>query len=239
MNHMVSKTLEFMSTFRDNVADIDSVDIVLCPPFTSLCALVDAIKGTSIKIGAQNVHWGKNGAFTGEISISMLLEIPVDYVIIGHSERRQYFGESDATVNSRLSAALTSQITPIVCIGEKLEERESGITETVLSEQINGGFQGISADQMKHIVLAYEPVWAIGTGVTATPEQAQEAHAFIRRVINKKYGTKISESIRIQYGGSVKSSNAESLLSQPDIDGALVGGASLDPNEFSKIIRSV
>ncbi len=238
MNHTVTETSGFINEFKRNIADVDGVDIVLCPTFTSLQIAVDLTQNTNIAIGAQNVHWSKNGAFTGEISPSMLLDIPVAYVILGHSERRQYFGETDETVNMRLKSTLTTPLKPIVCIGEKLDERESGITEKIISGQLNDGLKDITAQQMNDIVIAYEPVWAIGTGVTATPEQAQEVHAFIRNLINEKYGVNVSESIRIQYGGSVKSKNADTLLTQSDIDGALVGGASLDCNEFVNIIRS-
>ena len=238
MNHTIAETSGFINEIKGHVSEISDVDIVLCPTFTSLQTAVNLTRDTIVGVGAQNVHWDRNGAFTGEISLEMLLEIPVDYVILGHSERRQYFGESDETVNKRLKSTLTTLIKPIVCIGEKLGERESGITEKVIARQLNDSLNGITADQMDNVVIAYEPVWAIGTGVTATPDQAQEVHAFIRNLINEKYSANVSENIRIQYGGSVKSSNADDLLSQPDIDGALVGGASLDCSEFVKIIRS-
>ncbi len=238
MNHTITETSDFITEFKGHVSGIDSVDIILCPTFTSLQTAVDLTKNTNIAIGAQNVHWNKNGAFTGEISLPMLQEIPVVYVILGHSERRQYFGETNDTVNMRLQSTLDTALKPIVCIGEKLSARESGVTEEVISCQLNDGLNNIAAEQMNDVIIAYEPVWAIGTGVTATPEQAQEVHAFIRNLINKKYGANVSESVRIQYGGSVKSKNADELLTQPDIDGALVGGASLDCHEFVNIIRS-
>ena len=212
-------------------------DIVVCPPFTTIGAVVEAVKGTNIKVGAQNIHWADNGAFTGEISGDMLKTAGVEYVIIGHSERRQYFGETDATVNARLKAALKYELKPIVCVGELLDERESGKTEAVLTTQIRGGFDGITVAEMEKIVVAYEPVWAIGTGKTATPEIAEAAHAHIRKELAAMFGTEVAEKVRIQYGGSMKSANARELVAQKDIDGGLIGGAALKADEFSALIR--
>ena len=213
------------------------VDVVVCPPFTTIGAVVEAVKGTPIKVGAQNIHWADNGAFTGEISGDMLKSSGVEYVIIGHSERRQYFGETDETVNARLKAALKYGLIPIVCIGELLAERESGETEAVLTRQIRGGFAGIAPEEMAKTVVAYEPVWAIGTGKTATPEIAEAAHAHIRKEISAMFGAAVADAVRIQYGGSMKPSNARELVAQPDIDGGLIGGAALKAESFSELIR--
>ena len=213
------------------------VDVVVCPPFTTIGAVVEAVKGTAIKVGAQNIHWADNGAFTGEISGDMLKSSGVEYVIIGHSERRQYFGETDATVNARLKAALKYDLIPIVCVGELLDEREGGNTEEVLTRQIRGGFEGISAEEMAKTVVAYEPVWAIGTGKTATPDIAQAAHAHIRKEIAGMFGEEVAEKVRIQYGGSMKASNARELVAQKDIDGGLIGGAALKAGDFTDLIK--
>ncbi len=212
-------------------------DVVVCPPFTTIGAVVEAVKGTAIKVGAQNIHWADNGAFTGEISGDMLKSSGVEYVIIGHSERRQYFGETDATVNARLKAALKYDLIPIVCVGELLDERESGKTNEVLTRQIRGGFEGISAADMEKTIVAYEPVWAIGTGKTATPEIAQDAHAHIRKEIADMFGCEVAEKVRIQYGGSMKAANARELVAQKDIDGGLIGGAALKAGDFSELIK--
>ena len=215
----------------------DQVDIVVCPPFTTIGAVVEAAKGSRIKVGAQNIHWAANGAFTGEISGDMLKTSGVEYVIIGHSERRQYFGETDATVNGRLKAAIAAGLKPIVCIGELLEEREGGLTEKVLTTQIRGGFDGISAEDMAEIVVAYEPVWAIGTGKTATPDIAQETHAHIRKELAAMFGEEVAAKVRIQYGGSMKADNARELVAQADIDGGLIGGAALKADSFVALIN--
>ena len=212
-------------------------DVVVCPPFTTIGAVLEAVKGTPIKVGAQNIHWADNGAFTGEISGDMLKSAGVEYVIIGHSERRQYFGETDATVNARLKAALKYDLIPIVCVGELLDERESGKTNEVLTRQIKGGFEGISAEEMAKTIVAYEPVWAIGTGKTATPEIAQDAHAHIRKEIAALFGEEVAEKVRIQYGGSMKASNARELVAQKDIDGGLIGGAALKAADFAELIK--
>ena len=212
-------------------------DVVVCPPFTTIATVVEAVKGTAIKVGAQNIHWADNGAFTGEISGDMLKSAGVEYVIIGHSERRQYFGETDATVNARLKAALKYDLIPIVCVGELLDERENGKTEEVLTRQIRGGFEGISADEMAKTIVAYEPVWAIGTGKTATPDIAQAAHAHIRKEIADMFGSDVAEKVRIQYGGSMKPDNARELVAQKDIDGGLIGGAALKAASFAELVK--
>ena len=212
------------------------VDIVVCPPFTTLAEVRPVIAGTNVKLGAQNVHWEDHGAFTGEISAAMLKEAGVEYVIIGHSERRQYFGETDETVNRRLQAALKAGLKPIVCIGELLEEREGGRTEEVLRKQIRGGFAGLDAATMAGVVIAYEPVWAIGTGRTATPQIAEETQAFIRAEVAALFGSECAEKVRIQYGGSMKAANARELVAQKDIDGGLIGGAALEASGFAKLI---
>jgi len=213
-------------------------EVVLCPPAVCIPATVDAVKGSAVHVGAQNVHWDKEGAFTGELSTGMLLAAGCTHVIIGHSERRQYFGETDSTVNKRLEAALEAGLTPICCIGEMLEERKSGLTDEVLRRQCTVAFRGISGEKAAKLTIAYEPVWAIGTGHTATPEMAQEAHLTIRAEAAKALGQRVADDLRILYGGSVKPENAHALMAQPDIDGALVGGASLDPKSFATICKA-
>ena len=210
--------------------------VVICVPFTDLCKAVKLTKGTNIHVGAQNCHWKESGAFTGEIAPSMLTELGVEYVVIGHSERRTYFGETDATVLARTKAALAAGLKPIVCIGETLEERNSGNMEKVLQRQVREGFKDVTEEELANIVVAYEPVWAIGTGKTATPEQAQEIHAFIRSIVANKYGKEIADNTSILYGGSCKPSNAKELFSNPDVDGGLIGGAALKVSDFKGII---
>src|SRR2546427_10486301 len=212
-------------------------EIAVCPSFVCLPAAVDAAKGSSIVIGGQNLHWEEEGAFTGEISPGMLAAAGCTHVIIGHSERRQYFGETDDTVNLKLKAALEAGLTPIVCVGEVLEEREAGLTEDVLRRQCLRAFHAISAKKAAKLVIAYEPVWAIGTGKTATPQLAAEAHSLIRTEAAKAFGDRLAENMRILYGGSVKPENAKSLMSEEEIDGALVGGASLDAKSFAAIVK--
>lgn len=211
-------------------------DVVVCVPFTDIALAAELTKGSNIAVGAQNIAWADSGAFTGEISAAMLVEAGASYVIIGHSERRQYFGETDESVNKRTVQALKNGFTPIICVGETLSERESGVTETVCKRQIEGAYAGISAEDAKKTVVAYEPVWAIGTGKTATGEQAQETIAYIRSVLNGLYGG-VSESIRIQYGGSMNPSNVKELMAKKDIDGGLIGGASLKAADFSKVVN--
>ena len=236
MNKNASEGKALVEALKAQTAKFENVEIVVCPPFTTIGAAVEAAAGSNIGVGAQNIHWAANGAFTGEISADMLKTSGVEYVIIGHSERRQYFGETDETVNKRLVAALEAGLIPIVCIGELLEEREAGKTEEVLSTQIRGGLANVSAADAAKIVIAYEPVWAIGTGKTATPEMAQAAHAFIRAELAAMFGTDTAEAIRIQYGGSMKPANAKELVAQKDIDGGLIGGAALDAESFLSLI---
>ena len=212
-------------------------EILVCPPFTSIPAVVKATKGSPIKVGAQNIHFEDKGAFTGEISGAMLAEAGVKYVIVGHSERRQYFAETNETVNKRLRAALKNGLNVIVCVGESLAERESGLTASLIEYQVRAALLNVTAEEMKNVVIAYEPIWAIGTGKTATELQAQEVHAEIRAVINQMYGRKIGNATRILYGGSMNDANAAGLLAQPDIDGGLIGGASLKPAAFATIVK--
>jgi len=238
MNKTGAEGVAFIEEFAEQVADVKDVEIVVCPTFTALEQVVQAAAGSNVKVGAQNIHWAENGAFTGEISAEMLKETGVEYVIIGHSERRQYFGETDETVNRRLVAALKAELIPMVCIGELLEERESGNTENVLKTQIVGAFKDISSDDMEKIVVAYEPVWAIGTGKTATPEMAEETHSFVRSVIAELFTSDVAEKVRIQYGGSMKAGNSAELISQKNIDGGLVGGAALQADSFAQLIKN-
>ncbi len=212
--------------------------VIICVPFTDLCKAVKLTKGTNIHVGAQNCHWKESGAYTGEIAPSMLTELGVEYVVIGHSERRSYFGETDETVLLRTKAALAAGLKPIVCIGETLDERNSGNMEKVLSRQILDGFKDITADELKNIIVAYEPVWAIGTGVTATDEQANDAIAYVRSVFASKYGKTAADKLYIQYGGSMNDKNAEGLLNMPQIDGVLIGGASLVAAKFAAVVNA-
>lgn len=228
--------LEYVSELKEKVKGTD-IEVIICPPYTLLSILKEATKGTNIKIGAQNMYFEEKGAFTGEISPLMLKDLNIDYCIVGHSERRQYFGETDQTVNKKIKAALNHDIKPIVCVGETLEVRKEENTESLLKAQVTEAFKGIDAEDTKNIVIAYEPIWAIGTGETATPEMANSAIAYIRDVIKELYDDTISEEIRIQYGGSVKPANVEELMRQDDIDGALVGGASLEAESFSQIVN--
>jgi triosephosphate isomerase len=231
------QTREFFRDFLPLVAGHARDEIVVCPPYIDLADAMEAVKGSSVAIGAQNVHWKEEGAFTGEISAAMLLALGVKHVIVGHSERRQYFGETDDTVNIRLKAALEAGLTPICCVGEVLEEREAGLTDDVLRRQCVRAFHAISAKKAAKLVVAYEPVWAIGTGKTATPEIAAEAHAVIRREATEIFGEEFSGKLRILYGGSVKPENAATLMAQEEIDGALVGGASLHAKSFAAIVK--
>ena len=210
-------------------------EVVLCPPFTALAAVKNAIAGTPVKLGAQNVHWADQGAYTGEIAPGMLKDIGCDYVIVGHSERRQYFAETDASVNQKVKAVLKAGLTPIVCVGETLQEREAGATERIVDVQVREGLAGLSAAQVSALVIAYEPIWAIGTGKTASAEEANAVCAFIRRTVGDVFGQGSAGAVRIQYGGSVNPENIGELMAKPDIDGALVGGASLKPESFGKL----
>jgi len=238
MHNNIPESLDLVRKILYGVQNITVLDILVCPPFTALKSVYDLIKGSNIKLGAQNLHWEMKGAFTGEISPLMLKDVGCEYVIIGHSERREYFKETDDIINKKIFAALKVGLKPIVCIGEKLEERESGVTEKVLEQQITEGLKGLSNEDMENITIAYEPVWAIGTGKTATPEIANTTQSFIRNKIKEIFNENIAEKIRILYGGSVKADNAKALLEQEHIDGALVGGASLDAENFIKIIKS-
>ena len=219
------------------VADTADVDIMIAPVYTALDAVSKVIEDSCVKLGAQNLHWEKEGAYTGEISADMLLAAGCDYVIIGHSERRQYFGETDETVNKKIQAAITAGLIPVFCVGETEDEREAGQTFSVLDKQVKKGVEGKFAEDLGNLVIAYEPVWAIGTGKTATKEQAQEAHQYIRSLLEKSFGNAFSQTIRILYGGSVKPDNVTQLMEMPDIDGALVGGASLNADSFSQIVK--
>jgi triosephosphate isomerase len=231
------QTREFFRDFLPLVAGHTRDEIVVCPPYIDLADAMEAAKGSNVAIGGQNVHWKEEGAFTGEISAAMLLALGVTHVIVGHSERRQYFGETDDTVNLRLKAALEAGLTPICCVGEVLEEREAGLTDDVLRRQCVRAFHAISAKKATKMVVAYEPVWAIGTGKTATPEIAAEAHAVIRSEATEIFGEEFAGKLRILYGGSVKPENAATLMAQEEIDGALVGGASLDAKSFAAIVK--
>ncbi len=231
------QTRDFFRDFLPLVSGHDRDQIAVCPPFIDLHAAIEAAKGSNVAIGGQDVYWEKEGAFTGEISTGMLLAVGCTHVIIGHSERRQYFGETDDTVNLKLKAALEAGLTPIVCVGEVLEERDAGITEDVLRRQCTRAFHKLSGKKAAKLVVAYEPVWAIGTGKTATPQLAAEAHALIRGEVAKALGDDLANNLRILYGGSVKPDNAKALMAEEDIDGALVGGASLDPKSFAAIVK--
>ena len=232
----VHETIVYIKEFRSIVKDIDDVEIVVAPPFTALHNAAEAARNSPIGIAAQDVHWEREGAFTGEISAGMIKEAGGDYAIIGHSERRRLFGETDETVNRKLIAALGAPLTPIVCIGETLEEREAGQTLEILDRQVKAGLDGLNGDQVASLVLAYEPVWAIGTGRNATPEQAGEAHAHIRSRVRQWFGGHAADGCHVIYGGSVKPDNIHDLMLLPDVDGALVGGASLDIRAFSEIV---
>lgn len=238
MNNTAQAAATLIEGLKAGTADMAGVDVVICPTFLSIPTAVVAAKGTPIKVGSQNIHWAKNGAFTGEISAEMLNEAGVEYAIIGHSERRQYFGETDETVNQRTKAALAANIIPITCVGETLADREAGTTNAVIEIQIRKGFAGLTAEEMAKTVIAYEPVWAIGTGKVATDEQAQEVHAFIRSLVAEIFGQNVADAVRILYGGSMKPGNAAGLLAQKDIDGGLIGGAALKAEDFLGIIKA-
>ncbi len=239
MNITSAEAVQLVEELKPLVADVDGVDIVLCPPFSSLEATCKAIRDSNLLLGAQDMFWEESGAYTGEVSARMLLTSGCRYVILGHSERRAYFGETNQTVNKKLNAALGAGLVPIVCVGERQQEREAGITQKIIQDHVTGAFEGISAEQVSGVVIAYEPVWAIGTGLTATPGQAQEVHAFIRQILTGLYNSNWAQQVRIQYGGSIKPENAAVLFGQPDIDGGLVGGASLAAGSFAKIVKGV
>lgn len=237
MNKTIGEAVDLVKSLKDKVADVTDVEIVVAPPFTALSAVAEAIKGTNIKLSAQDMYWEKSGAFTGEISPLMLKDVGCQYVIIGHSERRQFFAETNETVNKKVKSAHEHSLIPIMCVGEKLEEREKGITKEVVKDHVVNGLAGLTDEQMLSTVIAYEPVWAIGTGKTATPEQAQEVHEYIRSLIADIYSSSIADSVIIQYGGSVKPDNIAQLMAKKDIDGGLIGGASLDADSFAKIVK--
>ncbi|AOT72427.1 triose-phosphate isomerase [Geosporobacter ferrireducens] len=236
MHKTASEAVQFVERIKEQVKGTD-VEVVLCTPYTLLYPVKEAIKGTNIKLSAQNMHWEDQGAYTGEVSPLMLKELGVEYCIIGHSERRLYFNETDETVNKKVHAALKHNIKPIICVGETLEQRESGQTNTLVKNQVVKAFEGVPGDRVAEIVIAYEPIWAIGTGKTATSEQANEAIYNIREVIRELYGEEVYTEIRIQYGGSVKPDNIEEIMNQEDIDGALVGGASLKPDDYVALVN--
>ncbi len=239
MNMASSEVAPYLEIFNREIEAVENVDITLIPPFTALSKASEILDGTQkIRLGAQNMSPESKGAFTGEISATMLRDLFVRFVLVGHSERRRLFGETDEMARRKIITALATEIRPILCIGETLEERQAGQEKTVLEGQLRGALEGLTKDQIDEIVVAYEPVWAIGTGLTATPEQAQEAHHFIRDYLAKTWGPEVSNRSRILYGGSVTADNARVLLEQPDIDGALVGGASLDPRGFAEIVAA-
>jgi len=233
-----AKTKAFIEELAPMVKGMDKCDIVLCVPAIDIPAAVEAAKGTNINIGAENVHFKASGAYTGEISAEMLVEAGVKYVVVGHSERRQYFGETDQTVNLRTLAAVNAGLTAIVCVGETLEQRELGYTETLLKYQTKMALTGITKEQLKNIVVAYEPVWAIGTGVTATADQADEGNGYVREAIAEVYGKDVAETVTVQYGGSMNDGNAAELLSKVNVDGGLIGGASLKTDKFTAIVKA-
>ncbi len=238
MNKLVGEAVELATAVKRSLVDKADVEVVLCPPFTVLKVVGDIIANTQVKLGAQNMHWEKEGAFTGEVSAGMLRDLFCHYVILGHSERRQFFHETDAVVNRKVKTALAANLTPIVCVGETLEQREANQMEEVVTGQVMKSLAGLDETGFRRTVVAYEPVWAIGTGRTATAAQAQEVHALIRKVLAKMANPGAAQAVRIQYGGSVKPANAKELFSQPDIDGGLIGGAALDASSFVEIVNA-
>ena len=237
LNKTIDEAIELVTLLKRDLSDVSEVDIVVCPVTTALSAINDVVLESNIEMGAQNLYWEDSGAFTGEVSAPLIKDAGCKYVIIGHSERRQYFGETNETVNKKIKAALAAGLLPIVCVGEVLEERESGKTFDVVRSQVTESLAGFSVDELARLVVAYEPVWAIGTGKTATPEQAQEVHKFIRGIIAEIGNDEVAAGLRLQYGGSVKPDNVKELMSQEDIDGALVGGASLKPDSFVALVK--
>ncbi|MFQ5656562.1 MAG: triose-phosphate isomerase [Candidatus Methylomirabilales bacterium] len=237
MHQTTATAVALVDRLQMLLAKSDNVEVVVCPPFTSLPTVADALKDSWIGVGAQNMHWEKEGAYTGEVSAEMLTEFGVRYVIVGHSERRQYFRETDMNVNRKVRAALEHELIPIVCIGETLADREDGRTLQVVGGQLEGGLSDVAAQEAERLAVAYEPVWAIGTGRTATPEQAEEVHAFIRKRLTEHWGEEAATAVRILYGGSVRPDNIDALMAEPEIDGALVGGASLKADAFARIVR--
>lgn len=238
MNMTVAEAANLVQGLKAELSNFREVEVVVCPPFTALSSVSSALQGTNMDLGAQNMHWEKSGAFTGEISPEMLRELFCHYVILGHSERRTYFGETDAIVNRKVKAALSWGLHPIVCVGETLQQREAGEVESVITAQVRGSLAGLEQKEILESVIAYEPVWAIGTGKTATSAQAQEVHAIIRKVLGEMFTPAVAQGVRIQYGGSVKPGNAKELFSMPDIDGGLIGGAALDAKSFIAIVKA-
>ena len=239
MNMTQAESQRFVDSFLREIGEITDVEVVIIPPFTALAKVTEAVgKAPNIKVGAQNMYWEKSGAFTGEISAPLLRDLFVHYVVLGHSERRTLFGETDEMVNRKVRAALEANLHPLVCVGETLDQRDKGNVEKILSMQLRGSLAGLKPEELQETVIAYEPVWAIGTGRNATPQQAQEAHAFIRKILREISDETTADRVRIQYGGSVKPENARELMSQQDIDGALVGGASLDSRSFVQIVKA-
>jgi len=238
MNKTVAEAIDLANAIKRDLSGCKDVDVVLCPPFTALKSVGEVITGTHLDLGAQNMHWEKNGAFTGEVAAGMLRELYCHYVILGHSERRTYFGETDEIVNKKTKAALASNLKPIVCIGETLQEREANRTEEVITTQVRGSLAGLSPRELVECILAYEPVWAIGTGKTASPQQAQDVHALIRGLLKGIADEAVAQSVRIQYGGSMKPANAKELMNMPDIDGGLIGGAALEARSFVEIVQA-
>lgn len=237
LNNTISEAVSLTTALKPLVAGCRDVEIIVAPPFTALASVSSTIAGSNIRLAAQDVYSEDSGAFTGEVSVPMLKDVGCGYVIIGHSERRQYFGETNESVNQKVKAVLGHGLKPIICVGEQLEDRESGQTEAVIESHVTGGIAGLSATDLASSVIAYEPIWAIGTGKTATPEQAQEVHAFIRGLLAAAHSAEVASQIRIQYGGSVNPENASALMAQPDVDGALVGGASLEAEAFAQIVK--
>lgn len=236
MNNTIADTKALLTELKPLVADAEC-EVVVCVPYTNIATAVELTKGSNIKVGAENVHWAEKGAFTGEISADMLLELGVEYVIIGHSERRQYFGETDETVNKRATTALNKGLKPIICVGETLSEREANEYEAVLVRQTTEALKGMSETQLDNVVIAYEPVWAIGTGKTASNEEANDTIAIVRNTVKSLYGQNAADKMRIQYGGSMNPKNAASLMAMPEIDGGLIGGASLKAVDFSQVVK--
>jgi triosephosphate isomerase len=237
MNMTIDQSLDLAAKLKPEVAEVNGTDIILCPPFTALFTLSKVLRGTNISLGAQDVYWEEKGAYTGEVAPGMLSDVGCQYVIIGHSERRHLFAETNQSVNKKVKSALKSNLTPIICVGERLDERERGVTQGVVEEHVRRGLEGLSREEALRVVIAYEPVWAIGTGKTATPLQAQEVHSFIRGLLGKLYDKVVSSQVRIQYGGSVKPETIADLMKEEDVDGALVGGASLDAKSFAQIVK--
>ena len=238
MNLLVADAVELVKALKPLVQDVSAVDLVVCPPFTALHAVSETLKGSNIAVGGQDCYVKESGAFTGEIAPQMLRDVGCAWTIVGHSERRQYFSESDAFLNEKLKSALDAGLKIMFCIGETLDEREGGRMFEVLTRQVTGGLAGLADAEFANLAIAYEPVWAIGTGATATPEQAEEAHAFVRKLVTDQFNESVAEKVRLQYGGSVSPGNAAELMAKPDVDGSLVGGASLKADSFAAIVRS-